>query len=75
MYHLLSPLQGSLVPRFYGEAVCEGRRALVMSVVDNGVLPLEQPWPHISVDEFRRRIQVAANTLLPYGVVTRTRSC
>lgn len=67
-YSFLRPLQGAVVPRCYGEAACEGRRALVLSVVDGTVAALQQP-PHVTVDEFKRRIEAAAAQLRSLGVV------
>lgn len=67
-YRHLQPLQGEVIPYFYGEATCEGKRALVLSVVD-GVVALQQDKPRISVEKFQRRLRVVADAMQPYGVV------
>lgn len=68
MYCRLQPLQGKIIPFFYGEGTCEGKRALVLSVID-GVIAMEQEIPRLSVEEFRSKIKVAADAMKPYGVV------
>jgi hypothetical protein len=58
----LQTLQGHLSPIFYGEAQCEGTRALVLSKVD-GVMPYRQPPPPLPREEFRKRLEVVFQKL------------
>ncbi|OIW30148.1 hypothetical protein CONLIGDRAFT_632241 [Coniochaeta ligniaria NRRL 30616] len=56
VHNKLKPLQGDLIPIFYGEAQCEGTRALVLSEVD-GVVSYLQSHPPLPREEFKRRIE------------------
>ncbi len=68
MYERLGSLQGQLIPIYYGEARCEGTRALILSEV-LGVNSIEQKNPPLNWREFHRRLKVACEELARYGVV------
>ncbi|OAA66819.1 Protein kinase-like domain protein [Niveomyces insectorum RCEF 264] len=68
MYRKLQPLQGHRIPVYYGEAQSEGKRALVLSLVD-GVSLRAQVEPRLSVEAFRRRVEAVAAELQTFGVV------
>ncbi|OAA63631.1 Protein kinase-like domain protein [Niveomyces insectorum RCEF 264] len=68
MYRRLQPLQGKVIPYFYGEATCEGKRAIVLSVVD-GVVALKQEKPRLSIEELQQRLRVVAVAMEPYRIV------
>lgn len=55
-YKRVKPLQGDLIPVFYGEAQCEGTRAFILSEVD-GVVSYMQSKPPLPSAEFERRIE------------------
>lgn len=55
-YARLKPLQGDLIPIFYGVAECEGTRAFVLSEVD-GVVSYLQSHPPLPREEFKRRVE------------------
>ena len=55
-YSKLKPLQGDVIPIFYGEAQCEGTRAFVLSEVD-GVVSYLQSHPPLPPEEFKRRVE------------------
>ncbi len=69
MYVKLEPLQGHIIPMFYGEAQCEGTRALVLSDV-GGVAASDQhsalPRARSVVLEKRRKnlASIAASALV-----------
>ncbi len=56
VYNKLKPLQGNLIPIFYGEAEYEGTRAFVLSEVD-GVVSCLQSHPPLPGEEFKRRVE------------------
>ncbi|OAA63372.1 Protein kinase-like domain protein [Niveomyces insectorum RCEF 264] len=68
MYKKLEPAQGHLIPHFYGEAQCDGVRALLISYLPWPVV-MKQPEPRLTVDEFKRRIEVATDEIAQYGVM------
>ena len=68
MYSRLESLQGRLIPICYGEAVYEGSRALILSVLE-GVRPFEQDIDcPLEEDEFERRVESAFRQLALFGV-------
>lgn len=67
MYNRLRALQGRRIPFFYGEARCEGTRALVLSEMA-GIVACEQKPPYLERGEFRRRIEAAVQELSMFGV-------
>ncbi len=67
IYKRLQPLQGRVIPIYYGEAQCEGTRALVLSEVQ-GVLAREQIPPRLDWDIFTDRIGAAYRELAQLGV-------
>ncbi|EPE06654.1 hypothetical protein F503_03081 [Ophiostoma piceae UAMH 11346] len=68
MYRRLAAFQGRLIPYFYGEAQCEGARALLVSFVQ-GVTVRDQPKPRLSVDDLIERIRVVAEDMATSGIV------
>ncbi len=68
MYKKLEPLQGHVIPIFYGEARCEGTRALILSEVQ-GLNSIKQGPGRIEMGEYRRRLTVACGELARYSVV------
>ncbi|KAJ2893944.1 hypothetical protein MKZ38_008067 [Zalerion maritima] len=69
MYQRLRPLQGRVIPVYYGEARCEGVRAIILQDI-HGVPPFGQQKPYITADEFRRKLEVAYQELCTFGVIT-----
>ncbi|KAJ4160351.1 hypothetical protein NW754_003476 [Fusarium falciforme] len=67
MYERLQSLQGRVIPRFYGEAKCEGARALVLSEVI-GIMPWEQKLPPLQADEFKELVEAAFQELNAFGL-------
>ena len=68
MYRRLAAFQGRLIPYFYGEAQCEGARALLVSFVQ-GVTARFQPKPRLAVDDLIERIRVTAEEMATSGIV------
>ena len=68
MHSQLQALQGQTIPRCYGEARCDGTRALVLSEID-GVVPFNQESSAIDADEFQRRLEAAFGELAAFGLV------
>ncbi len=68
MYKKLEPLQGRVIPIFYGEARCEGTRALILSKVP-GVNSINQGPRPLDWEQYARRLRVACGELARYGVV------
>lgn len=67
MYQRLKSLQGSVIPRFYGDAICEGSPALILSEVV-GVLPFQQKLPPLPREEFQKRVESALEELRKFGL-------
>ncbi|KAL1842748.1 hypothetical protein VTK73DRAFT_3048 [Phialemonium thermophilum] len=65
-YDTLKPLQGDLIPVFYGKTRCEGTRALVLSDAD-GVAACRQGMPPLPPEEFRRRVETVYRKLGALG--------
>ncbi len=61
-YKKLEPLQGRVVPIYYGEGWCGETRVLVLFDV-GGVMACEQTMPRMGLGEFRRRLRVAIEEL------------
>ncbi|OAA60580.1 Protein kinase-like domain protein [Niveomyces insectorum RCEF 264] len=68
MYKRLARFQGRLIPHFYGEAQCEGARALVVSFVP-GKTAREQVPPRLTVEELIDRIRGPAEEMATSGIV------
>lgn len=68
MYSQLQALQGQTIPWCFGDASCDGTRALVLSEID-GVVPFEQESSAIDADEFQRRLEAAFGELAAFGLV------
>lgn len=68
MYRRLKSAQGRIVPEFYGEAKCEGKRALVVSLLP-GVTLRNQTKPRLSVEEFTERITVLIRDMERYSLI------
>ncbi|KAL4960562.1 uncharacterized protein BDV14DRAFT_140063 [Aspergillus stella-maris] len=71
-YNLLKPLQGSIIPKFYGEATYEGSPALVISVVKGETLSevarsMSVP-SHDDLHKLRSSIETALRALWRYHV-------
>lgn len=66
-YERLESLQGRVIPKFYGEAKCEGSRALIFSEVV-GIMPWEQPVPPLGVDEFMGLVEVVFQEFNAFGL-------
>ncbi|KAJ4309040.1 hypothetical protein N0V84_011737 [Fusarium piperis] len=67
MYERLENLQGRVIPRLYGEAICEGARALILSEII-GIMPWEQKLPPLPVDEFKALVDTAWRELNALGL-------
>lgn len=67
MYKRLEAAQGDLIPRYYGEALCEGSRALILSRI-HGVLSCEQTPPYVTLDGFQTRLKSALQKLHAFGL-------
>ncbi|KAL2752990.1 hypothetical protein ACRALDRAFT_1078015 [Sodiomyces alcalophilus JCM 7366] len=67
MYERLRSFQGRLIPICYGEARCEGTRALILSEVV-GIELFRQPSPYLSPAEFQRRFEEAFAELSPLNL-------
>lgn len=67
MYERLQSLQGSMIPRFYGEAKFEGTRALILSEVV-GIMPWEQKLPPLQCEEFKELVEAAFRKLNAFGL-------
>lgn len=67
MYERLESLQGQVIPRFYGEAKCEGARALILSEVV-GIMPWEQKVPPLESDEFMDLVETVFRELNAFGL-------
>ncbi|KAL4925819.1 uncharacterized protein BDV17DRAFT_270997 [Aspergillus undulatus] len=71
-YKYLRPIQGIIIPRFYGEAIYDGSPALVVAVVDG--ITLSQvaraiyTQHHYPIANLRGQIEEALYTLWQYGV-------
>ncbi|OAA64755.1 Protein kinase-like domain protein [Niveomyces insectorum RCEF 264] len=68
IYQRLKPAQGRLVPEFFGEARCDGRRALVISLLP-GATPRRQSKPRLTVEEFADRIAISVRELQKLGLI------
>ena len=66
VYGKLKPLQGDLIPIFYGEAQCEGTRAFVLSEVD-GVVSYLQSQPPLPREQFQRRLEAIYQKLAVFN--------
>ncbi|KAJ4178854.1 hypothetical protein NW755_012876 [Fusarium falciforme] len=60
-------LQGRTIPRFYGEAVVEGARAMVLSRIE-GIYPFEQPIPPLPADDFMKLGEEALSEINAFGL-------
>lgn len=67
MYERLLSLQGSLIPRCFGETIVHGTRALILSEVD-GIESCNQKFPYLEPLEFQRRIEEAFAELAKFGL-------
>lgn len=68
MYQRLKPLQGDVIPEFFGETRCDGRRALVISLLP-GVQLNRQPKPQLTIAEYEERVAVPVRKLQKCGVI------
>lgn len=67
-YRRLAAAQGDLIPRYYGEAVCDGDRTNVIEYLPWPTVR-GQPLPRMSAETFAERITVAMDELARYGGV------
>ncbi|RSL54194.1 hypothetical protein BHE90_010152 [Fusarium euwallaceae] len=67
MYERLQSLQGRVIPRLYGEAECEGARALILSEI-TGIMPWEQKLPPLQADQFKELVETAFRELNALGL-------
>ncbi|UPL02841.1 hypothetical protein LCI18_013775 [Fusarium solani-melongenae] len=67
MYKQLHSLQGRTIPRFYGEAVVDGARAMVLSRIE-GIYPFEQPIPPLPADDFMKLGEEALSEINAFGL-------
>lgn len=68
LYERMKPLQGIFIPRCFGEAECDGTRALLLSDV-GGVEVCHQKPPFLPPDEFQRRLEINFAGLAKLGLV------
>ena len=67
MYQKLAPLQGQVIPYYYGETVYDEAPAHVLSLVEGVALLNLQP-PRPSVPDLVQRLHVAADAMKALGV-------
>ncbi|EEU39778.1 uncharacterized protein NECHADRAFT_79613 [Fusarium vanettenii 77-13-4] len=67
MYERLLCLQGTLIPKCFGETTVHNNRALILSEVD-GVEACSQKFPCLEPPEFQRRIEEAFAELAQFGL-------
>ncbi|KAL2015108.1 hypothetical protein VTK56DRAFT_6308 [Thermocarpiscus australiensis] len=65
-YGVLKPIQGTIIPHFYGEAVYDGSPTLVLSFIDGKTLL--DLWHSLTEDSLRQRLEEALRALTSYGV-------
>ncbi len=68
VYAKLRPLQGTVVPKLFGEVQYDNTRALLMSDI-GGVCLAAPEGGMLELDEFRRLIRQALTTLSRFGVL------
>ncbi|RSL94108.1 hypothetical protein CEP52_012814 [Fusarium oligoseptatum] len=59
--------RGRTIPRFYGEAMFEGARAMVLSRIE-GIYPFEQPLPPLPADDFMKLGEQALSEINAFGL-------
>lgn len=67
MYYRLRPIQGQVIPEYYGEVTCEGRRALLLSDI-GGVNLATAEGALREVGVISRLLTEAMNTLGEFGI-------
>ncbi|KAI8721341.1 hypothetical protein NCS52_00581400 [Fusarium sp. LHS14.1] len=67
MYERLLCLQGTLIPKYFGETTVHNTRALILSEVD-GVEACNQKFPCLEAPEFRHRVEEAFAELAQFGL-------
>lgn len=65
-YDVLKPIQGTIVPYFYGEAVYDGSPALVLSFIEGETLT--HLWRNLPEKVLEQRFEEALGALTSYGV-------
>lgn len=65
-YDVLEPIQGTIIPHFYGEAVYDRSPTLVLSFTDGKTLV--DLWHSLSEDYLQQRLEEALRALTSYGV-------
>jgi RIO-like serine/threonine protein kinase len=66
-YERLRPLQGVVIPRYFGEVRFRNRRTMVMSDIGGESLAAPQGML-VQLDEFRRLLFQALNSFAPFGI-------
>ncbi|KAK4107106.1 hypothetical protein N656DRAFT_720766 [Canariomyces notabilis] len=65
-YDVLKPIQGTIVPHFYGEAVYDGSPALVLSPIEGE--SLTHLWLDLPEQVLEQQLEKALGALTSYGV-------
>ncbi|KAL2138257.1 hypothetical protein VTI28DRAFT_7185 [Corynascus sepedonium] len=65
-YDVLKPIQGTIVPHFYGEAVYDGSPALILSLIEGETLT--HLWRNLPEQVLEQRLEEALRALTSYGV-------
>ncbi|KAK4107444.1 hypothetical protein N656DRAFT_785218 [Canariomyces notabilis] len=65
-YDVLKPIQGTIIPHFYGEAVYDGSPTLVLSFIVGKTL--FELWRDLPENDLRQRLEEALSALTSYGV-------
>lgn len=73
MYHYLKPLQGTFIPKFYGEAIYDGSPALVLSeIFEQSLHDIDfDTRPEADAPILEAKLQEASKVLIKYGVFHR----
>lgn len=70
MYHHLKPLQGTFIPKFYGEAIYDGSPALVLSeILEQSLHDIDfDARPEAGVPILEAKLEENFKILTEYGV-------
>ncbi len=67
-YTKLRPLQGTVIPRYFGELRYEGKRAILLSDIGGACLATPEGLL-LEMDDFRRMMYEATEALARFGIV------
>ncbi|KAK5651362.1 hypothetical protein OQA88_12595 [Cercophora sp. LCS_1] len=67
VYEQLKPLRGHVIPVFYGERTCGGRRTIVLSEV-GGVNLYSEQFEHVAESPIKEKLQHSIRAILELGV-------